>query len=782
MPAANPLLFSFNGGEASPFLDLRTDLRKYNSLCTTLENFILLPYGAALSRPGTEFLGQLKYPNRRARLHGFNFSVTTNFILEFGDRYVRFWSNGLQVQVAGNPVEVSMPYVEQDLRSLQFCQINDLLYICHPDYPPAKLSRIADDEWEYEEVRWKFPPTLDENIKDIVILPSGVEGNITLESNEEIFKPGHVGSYWVIGHSRSGNGASYVDIALLDEPNESDELWVIGDWELTTYGNWSGELYVQRAFPDSSTWETIRTYTSGSEGQRNVSAVGTEERICALRLLFADNGEEGTLNPQARLEVGESVYYGSVKITGYIDPQNVEAEVIEQLFPGDEDEMETKLWQEAAFSNEQGWPRTVCLSEGRLNFAGTKKKPLTLYGSVVEDFENFRKTEKADASFAFTIWSNESNPINWMVTQSGRMLIGTAGEEWSMAPTDEATVLGPTNVRAKRESSYGSAYVQARVVNEVVLFVQRQGRKIRELVFAFEKDGYVAPDLTIFANHISFRNPLHTSGAGFVETAFQQQPDSIFWCITRGGQLVGMTYERDQEVIGWHAHTTQGEFESVASIYGGDDPDEVWVVVKREVDGQIVRYMERFYGPHRDVLEAEDKDNWWYLDAGVRTISDEFRTVVDGLEHLEGETVAILADGATQAPRVVSGGEIVLQNPAKNVLVGLSYTPILRTMNMDVPIPDGTAQTRRGKIHTVSLVVHKSIGFEFSNNDENAWHPYSFRQPEYLMDASVPAFSGVKRFSTGAAYADFCSISIRQNTPMPLCILGMKPAVQFHGQ
>ena len=780
MPAANPLLFSFNGGEASPFLNLRTDLQKYSSLCTTLENFILLPYGAALSRPGTEFLGQLKYPNRQARLHGFNFSVTTNFILEFGDRYVRFWSNGLQVQISGTPVEVTLPYREEHLRGLQFCQINDLLYICHPNYPPGKLKRLADTNWTYEVVEWKFPPTLDENLEEIWLEPDDTDGDIELESNEPIFTPGHVGSYWVIGHHRSGDGQNYVDIPLGAETVVSDALGVIGDWEVTSYGNWQGELYVIRAEDpdDEDSWEIVQTYKSGSEGQRNVSATGTEERMVAMRLGFLDAGEPGTLNPEARLEVGETIWYGVVKITAYHDPEWVSAEVIIPMFSDDA----TRIWAEAAFSDEQGWPRTVCLSEGRLNFAGTKKKPLTIYGSVVEDFENYRKTEKADASFAFTIWSNESNPINWMLSQSGRLLIGSAGEEWSMAPTDESSVIGPTNVRAKRESSYGSAYVQARMVNEVILFVQRQGRKIRELTFAFEKDGYVAPDLNIFANHISFRDPLNSSGAGFVETAFQQQPDSIFWCITRGGQLVGMTYERDQQVVGWHAHTTQGEFESVASIYGGDDPDEVWVAVKRVVNGQVVRYMERFYGPHRDVLEAEDQANWWYLDAGVRTLSDEFRTVVNGLGHLEGETVSILADGASQAPQVVSGGVITLPTPAKNVLVGLPYTPILRTMNMDVPIPDGSAQTRKGKIHTVSLVVYKSLGFEFSNNDEADWHQYSFRLPEYHMDTSLPAYSGVKRFPTGAAYADFCSISIRQPLPMPLCILGMKPSVQFHGQ
>ena len=175
MPSFHRALVSFNAGEASPFLTSRSDLEKYGALCQRLENFLILPYGGALRRPGTQYLGTPKFANKRCRLQGFNFSTTTNFVIEFGDLYCRFWSNGEQVRVSGNPVEVVTPYFEADLRTLQFCQVNDLLYIAHPEYAPAKLIRNADNDWEYEVIEWDWPPVLDENIEDITIQPTDID-------------------------------------------------------------------------------------------------------------------------------------------------------------------------------------------------------------------------------------------------------------------------------------------------------------------------------------------------------------------------------------------------------------------------------------------------------------------------------------------------------------------------------------------------------------------------------------------------------------------------------
>ena len=114
-------------------------------------------------------------------------------------------------------------------------------------------------------------------------------------------------------------------------------------------------------------------------------------------------------------------------------------------------------------------------------------------------------------------------------------------------------------------------------------------RKIREFVYKFESDTYVAPDLTLLSEHVT--------KTGIIQIDYQQEPDSILWCVLTDGTLLGMTYQRDQEVIAWHRHIvggvsdtagTQAQVESVAVIPGTADDgagiDEIYVAVKRNIN------------------------------------------------------------------------------------------------------------------------------------------------------------------------------------------------------
>ena len=539
------------------------------------------------------------------------------------------------------------------------------------------------------------------------------------------------------------------------ETHEQRDRWEVED----------GRLMVQRSYDGGTSWETVRTYESG--GERNVSDTGKEERPARLRLNYTADGA-GSSSPNARLEAGDNRIYGVVQITGYTSGTSVAATVVKPL----QATTATKVWAEGAFSEKRGYPRTVCLHEQRLIFGGTRHRPLSVWGSVVDDFENFRYTTNADGAFGFSLSANESNPINWMVSQ-GELLIGTAGNEWTLGSGTREEALGPTTVSAQFQSSYGSKYLQARLVNEVVIFAQRQGRKFRELTYAFEKDGWVAPDLTILAEHI---------GRGeFVETAFQQQPDAIFWAITGDGRLVGMTYERQQQVVGWHSHDTQGEFESVATIYGGTGGDEVWFAVRRVVNGQTVRYIERLKPDFRAKLEDEDKPEWWYLDCARQVTNAEPEELVEGLEHLEGLTVGVLGDGAVEPDRTVEDGVIRIQLAARKVLAGLAYQSVLQPLSLDLTLQDGTAQGRKARVHRIIARVYKSLGGEYSA-DGAAWDTIFARSISDVMDSSPPAFTGDKEVYMGSGWGDTAELLVRQSDPLPLCLLALIPKWDVVGE
>jgi hypothetical protein len=768
--ALHKINLSFNSGEWSPLLSSRVDLDRYEHACQQLENFIILPYGGVLRRPGTQYMGAAKRADRACRLIGFNFSVTTNFILECGEGYIRFWTNGQQVVSSGTtPLEVAAPYTAVQWRDVQYCQINDVMYMCHPDVQPWKLRRLADNNWSMAPVSFKWPPLMQENDNNWQMTMSNTSGAINMHNTAGVFEAGDVGSIWQVGHNMSGNAQTYIEIALGVTSGTTGGLRVRGPWSFTTYGTWQGEVRIIRTVYENGVVETIRTYNNNSLGQRNVASSGTEDRDCSLQLQFITAGQAGTSTPMARLEFSNAKVYGLVRIDSYTGPQDVTGTVVWGLAST----AATTFWSQSAFSTRQGFPRTVCLHEQRLVFGGTKKRPLSIHGSQIDDYENFQRSSAADAGYLFNLSANESNPINWLVSKS-KLLIGTAGDEWALGPQNADQAVGPGNVDAKQQSTFGSAYIQARMVNEVVLFSQRQARKIRELTFSFEKDGWVAPDLTQLAAHISSQ--------GFAETAFCQQPDAIFWCTTTDGHLVGMTYERDQKVVGWHRHTTQGTFESVATIYGGSKSDEVWFCVKRKVGGADVRYIERFDPNFRPTFDAEDKTNYWYLDCAKKGVFANKTSMIAGLGHLAGCDVGILGDGANQPTRHVDTSTIQIQEPAKTVIVGLPYTSIVMPMDLNLPpSQDGVMQGRKVRIHEMVARIYKSVTAKFSSDKGKTWDEIFFRDREDLMDAAPSVFTGDRRVTTGANYDTRQAIAIMQDRPFPCCVLAVVLWCDFYG-
>lgn len=815
MPYHQPIV-NLNGGEFSPILDARIDLSKYGTGHQILENFLLTPAGAIIRRPGTEFIGRPKHNDRKCILYGFNFSTTTTFLLEIGHLYTRFWSNGFQVAkasadawvtatpyVVGDYVtslsliyycvenhtsgafltdvtagrwvqqgilEVPSPWSEGDLHDLQFQAINDIIYVVHPEHFVRKFTRVADDDWTLGEIDWTFPPTITENFEDITITPSATTGSITLTASDDIFKTTHIGSWWTIAHRRAGNGNSFVQVALDATSTTSGAISVLGSWEFTTYGTWQGEVRIERKVPGTSQWEPIRTYNNNVLGQRNVAATGVEERISDLRVRHITAGVAGT-NGVARLEVGESKYYGAVQISAVASPTSASATVKIDLFST----AATAFWAEAAFSDEQGHPRSICWHNLRLVFGGTRKKPLSVHGSTIDDFENFRQGSRPDEAVSFTISARESSPIQWMLSQKKNILIGTASGELEIGATDESEAMGPTNIRSTNQSSHGSAHLQAILVNEVIIFLQRQGKKLREYAFDFSKDGWVGPDLTILASHISGAN------SHIIRTCFQQQPDATLWCpISSGEYLPAMSYERDQNVVGWHRHTTQGVFEDAATVFGGEDSDEVWFVVRREVNGQTVRYIERLHPTYRTDVELEDKENWWYLDCGIRRTFGTDMSTITGLDHLEGMFVSVMVDGAVQPDKHVVGGSITLEHSGRNVLVGLSYRSTSKPSKFNLNTQNGTSIGRNARVHRSTFRMYKSLGLETSVDGIN-WKVVTFRKDGDAMDTSPPAFTGDKTLAVDGVYRPTGELWFRDGGPYPLQILAVVPEYDFHG-
>ena len=759
---------NFNSGEWSPLLDARANVEKYAGACSRLRNFIPRTFGGIESRPGTQYLGAAKHADKACRLIGFNFSTSTNFVLELGHQYIRFWRFGTLVRDgAGDPLEVATPYDESELFAVQTRQLNDVVYLVHGSHPVQRLVRNADDDWEIAAVSWDYPPMRDENVEATTITPSATTGTITLTASAALFNAGHVGSYWEIVHTPAG---AFTDL-LLTANGVSNQLYVFGRWDFFTYGIWDGTVALRR-FLDGQA-EYIRSFSSNSD--RNVAASGDEAKPCVIQIECAYQGHSASSSaavPRALLERTDGRIYGLVKITGYTSSTVVTAEVVSGLAST----AATALWSEGAFSDHRGHPRTVEVHEQRLIFGGNESQPQTLWGSTTGDFHNFKRGTADDNGWAYTIATMEANGIQWLASQDG-LIVGTSGEEWLMQASDTSQAITPTNVQFKRQSRYGSAPLQAQVMNDVVLFAQRSSRKIREFVYSFAADSYVAPDLTLLAEHVTL--------SGIKQMAFQQQPDAILWCVTNDGRLLGMTYERDQSVVAWHVHDTDGLIESACTIYGtSPGTDELWLLCSRTINGATARYIERLHTLTRHYLDNADKTRAFYVDCGTEVYSAAKATTVSGLTWLEGKTVQVLADGAVQADKVVSGGFVSLDRPANRVIVGLPFVSLVQPVKLEAPMADGTSSGRKTRVNRVMFRVWNTLELEWTDDPDREgaeWESLSFRSTDMPMGESPPLRTGDEERTHNGGHNDAVKMAVRRVKPLPCNLLAIVYKGDFYG-
>lgn len=271
------------------------------------------------------------------------------------------------------------------------------------------------------------------------------------------------------------------------------------------------------------------------------------------------------------------VVWGYAKITAFTSTTVVTATVVKNFGAN----TASVAYREGAWSTVRGFPGSVTLFQQRSWWACTANNPDTIWGSQTSEYENMDPgTALDDESITFTLSSNKVNAIRW-IAPSRALLSGTTGQEWNISGGDPTIPITPANPNARAETTHGSNTVSPIQVHNATLFLQRAGNRLREYTYDFPTDSYSAPDMTLLCEHV-------TKG-GIVQMDYQQERDSVIWMVRADGTLVGITYERQQDVVAAHRHITgsigdlsDGNFESVAVIpHPTVDEDETWVIVKR---------------------------------------------------------------------------------------------------------------------------------------------------------------------------------------------------------
>lgn len=673
-----PTQDSFVRGEITPRLHARASLDLYRSALALCENFITLPHGGLRKRGGTYYAGETKR-SEPARPIPFMFSEEQSYCLFFGAGYFQVYAYGGPVVIDGSVVEVATPFNAPDIDALQFTQSGDVLYVTHPSYAPHKITRFSNTSWSITAIQYDDGPFGSENSdEDVKVSISATTGTITLTASSPVFSALNLGQI----------------IKVQVETYETWKPWESGGYLTTDSASGllrrhDGNVYIATA-PTSVTGKirmggTPPTHLKGAEWDGSGE---TPESYDGSASAYNDNYG-------VKWEYLHSGYGVGRIETVAGDGLTATAEVL-RAFPTELVSTPSYRWAIGGFGGEAGYPRSSSIFEERL-FYGQK---YSVYGSKTFDFTSFRSGANDDDALSFQLAG--TNDITWLQELDGFLLIGTTGGVRTLSGGGNNEQLTPSKFKNKSSPTKRCSSIPPVKAGSTLVYVGFDRKSVVETSFSLERNGYSTTPISLISEHI----PKH----GVSGICYQSEPDPIFWMSLDNGQVAGLTYESDQNVRGWHRHKLGGRFgnydhaivEGVATTPSQTGTDDVWLVVKRTIMGETRRYIEVMQAS----FEYGDVRDAFLVDAGLTYEGDAVNSV-SGLQHLEGERVSVLADGIVYRDAPVLGDSVFLPGgvTASKWHVGLPYTAIAETLELDVGGRDGSVTGRRKRVNSVVFSV-----------------------------------------------------------------------------
>ena len=702
---------NFTSGELSPLMEGRTDMAKYQSGCIELENFFVYPHGPATKRPGFAHVAKVKNYDKKCRLIPFEFSTEQAYIIEAGEEYMRFYMNQGQI-LSGDP---------------------------------WSSNAVSNGDFGAGVTDWTlvrgYASSVAGGVTGHCLALNGTGGGqwgVVEQSDIPIEEGEKHQFHWAV---KAGSGVSnappyYIEVTLwvgLDRIYESGLSSPPAAWTEHTF-----DFYA-----NASTAE-ITLEVKGGGGS------GVTHYFDEIEIKQADPAyeietpyQEGDLDDLKWCQSADVMYLTHPDYDVYILERSGHTNFALTSISG------ASAFTADPFTGADDYPSCCTFHENRLIFANTNTEPNTVWISKSGDFTDFTTGVLDDDAIIITLASDQVNAIQWLVP-SIYLTMGTTAGEWRISATDPDDPITPTNITAKRELVYGSYNRMAANIGKDILFIQSARRKIRKLSYNWESAGYVAPDMTVLAEHIT--------ESGVSELAFQQEPFSVLWATRADGNLLGLTYLPEHEVFAWHRHTTQGSFES-AAVIPGNMQDDLYVVVKRIINGDEKRFIE-VLNPHFTGTDLADA----ILLDGSLSYSGSPVTALTGATIYGDSGVSVLADGGVTSAAVDADGNFSILEAASKVHIGLPYTATLKTMRLEAPAEDGgTSQGRIKRISKAILRLYKTKNFAVGPNEDK------------LLDVVTESgttnlFTGDKEISYPGGYEKEGYITVVQDEPLPLTI------------
>ena len=834
MPVTRNFKQAFSGGEISPEMFGRIDDSKYQQGAATMRNFIAKPQGPAKNRPGFFFVKEVKDSTKQTRLIPFRFNVSQTMVIEIGQEYFRFHTQGATLQYTDGSAwssstnysigdiakynnvnyyaktahsnstppnstnwyalptdmtyEIPSPYLEAELFDIKFVQSSDVMTLVHSNHEPAELRRYGATNWQFLNIDFTAAISAPTGLSVSAYMPSSASNNS--DTNED-----HTYAVTAIASDGVRESAASSTVTV------SNNIFVTGA-------------------KNTITWNDV----VGASRYRVYKEQG------GLFGFIGEKDHDSSSNPSTY-----SIVDNNIAPDFAITPPRYET----------------------IFSGTNNFPNAVSYFEQRRVFAGTNNEPQTIFmtRSGTESDMSFKLPIRDDDRIQFRVAAREANRIKHIVPLT-QLLFMTEAAEWRVTSVNSDAIT-PTSIAVKPQSYVGANNTQPVVVNNSMVYIASRGGHARELGYNWQSNGFITGDLSIRAAHLF-------DGFDITDMTLAKAPTPIVWMISTSGKLIGLTYVPEQQVGAWHQHDTDGTFESVTTVAEGS-VDAAYCVIKRTINGNTKRYIERMgtrdYTLQRDSFFVDsgltyngtntntartvtitssgnftkgssvtlefpssipvfnfggnglttDLNDAIVIVDGTETYRCDITAIADnhtatvkldrdlpsslqntaitsyeiaektlsGLSHLIGKTVNILADGAVHPTKVVdSNGSITLNRASSVTHVGLPYVCDLQTLPLALQT-EAFGQGRVKNLNHAWLRVFESSGIFVGPTSEKLVEAKQRTTEPFGSPPSLKT-EDIKIMLT-PSWQDYGQIFIRQTDPLPLTVVGVTLEVSVGG-
>ena len=729
------------------------------------------------------------------------------------------WSGGGTAQESVDSVlTVATPWPSSVLFQLKYTQSADVLTVCHPNYSTMQIERLAETLWQVVAFPNTSGPFQDINVDNsIVVYASAFTGFVTLTASKTLFSSDMVNLEFYLEQSPDNTtpawevskAVTFNDIVIYgDNYYQAQNSGTTGTVPPTvTIGSQRDGMAA-----DGILWNylhsgfgivTITAFTDSTHVNGTVTSRLPDSVVGGSASIAITNVKSGTPDPLKDIIVSVSSPLSPAFISGsqvliagvtgaianavngtstitVIDSLNfyLNNNTAEGTYTGGGLASSTAVatptyfWALPAWGmTAQGFPSTTSYFQDRQLFGGTNGQPSNVWFSTTAGFNDFSVGDPVLDSDAITykILSNQVNQIKHMMELTYLLIFTSGGVYMTQGGQNNNGTITPSTISLAFQGANAIGDIPPLRINNYAVFVQELGSKVRTLGYSFAENAFIGQDVTTMSNHLFKFNKI-------VDWCYQEIPYSCVWCVRDDGVLIGFTFNPEQQITAWHRHDTQGAFESVCCVTENNQ-NVLYAIVNRTLNGVVTRCIERF-APR----QFSDPSYAYFVDCGWTfgiLPTDTPQTVFGGgyLDHLNGQTVSILADGIVYPQQVVVGGSVSIPNPAQVVHVGLPYTSDFETL--DISSMRADIRDKKKAINAVSLIVDQSSGFMVGPDTDSLVEVTQRRTENY--GAATDLISGILDENIPCGWDKKGRIFVRQDNPLPVSILAIIPQAEVGG-